>query len=303
MATPVVTPIAGTEPNLGETRWQLHATSLSETLAQLSRIWGGFARDSAAIDGPNELATSILEDPLLSSRAALPGDLRVRTRTSVLTLVVVAPTPETQQRALATVGCPRLAASLAGRDPGTRGPRRTQPLRGQHLCRLPGPGTHDVRGMHRGDPAAGRRGARPASREHRRAAAHPRPAGGPLVARRRALRERRAAGAGRLVRPAVRRLQQLPGHGRGADGGHGPPAAGALRRPRHRLDAAGALARAVRGPVRPSPATTRAAHHQWAAHRHRSPGQRHPPEPGGTVRGLARRDARLAGRDAAHGRR
>ena len=54
-------------------------------------------------------------------------DLRVRTRTSVLTLVVVAPTPETQQRAIATVAAlasehPSRAVIIAPMDPD--GPSR-----------------------------------------------------------------------------------------------------------------------------------------------------------------------------------
>ena len=122
MASPVGTPFEGIELAAGDTRWELHATSMTETLAQLSRIWGGLARDSMAADPSDELAASIMEDPLLSSRAAPPGDLRVRTRTSVLTLVVVAPTPEAQQRALATVGAlasqhPSRAVILAPVDP------------------------------------------------------------------------------------------------------------------------------------------------------------------------------------------
>jgi len=146
MASPVVTPIAGIEPTLGETRWQLHATTLSETLAQLSRIWGGLARDSAEADPADELAASILEDPLLSSRAALPGDLRVRTRTSVLTLVVVAPTPETQQRALATVGAlasqhPSRAVIIAPMDPD--GPSRFE-ANISAACQIPARMTSEV---------------------------------------------------------------------------------------------------------------------------------------------------------------
>jgi glucose-6-phosphate dehydrogenase assembly protein OpcA len=126
MAPPVGAPIEGTEANAAETRWELHATSLSETLAQLSRIWGGLARDSTA-GASNEFASSVLEDPRLGPGAVEQGDLRVRTRTSVLTLVVVAPTPETQQRALATVGAlasqhPSRAVILAPVDPD--GPSR-----------------------------------------------------------------------------------------------------------------------------------------------------------------------------------
>ncbi len=125
----------------GETRWELHATSLSETLAQLSRIWGELARDSLAADASDAAGgTSIREDPLRVAWRPAQGDLRVRTRTSVLTLVVVAPTPETQQRALGDRGCAGLGASIARRDRGADRPRRAQPVRRQHPRRLPDPG-------------------------------------------------------------------------------------------------------------------------------------------------------------------
>jgi glucose-6-phosphate dehydrogenase assembly protein OpcA len=124
MAAPVEPPI---EFAAGQTRWQLQATSLSATLAQLSRLWGGLARESMAAGISDELAASILQDPLHGPGAVEQGELRMRTRTSVLTLVVVAPTPETQQRALATVGAlasqhPSRAVILAPMDPD--GPSR-----------------------------------------------------------------------------------------------------------------------------------------------------------------------------------
>jgi glucose-6-phosphate dehydrogenase assembly protein OpcA len=126
MAPAVTGPIAGT-PGSGETRWHLQAKSLSETVAQLSRIWGGLAKQALAGEGEGELSRSVLEDPRLAPRADEAGELRVRTRTSVLTLVVVAPTLETQQRALAVVGAlksqhPSRAIILAPIDPD--GPSR-----------------------------------------------------------------------------------------------------------------------------------------------------------------------------------
>ena len=108
MAPPVTMPITGLDGSDGETRWHVRASSLSETIAQLSRIWGTLARESLT----EEMARAMREDPRLTD-TTLGGDaeLRVRTRTSVLTLVVVAPTAETQERALAAV------AALASQHP------------------------------------------------------------------------------------------------------------------------------------------------------------------------------------------
>ncbi len=87
MATPVA-PIAFDEN--GTWRWYAHTDSIRGTTEALSRIWGRVAQ--SANDG--------LED-----------GIRVRTRTSVLTLVVVAPRPEVVDRAMAAV------ATLAARHP------------------------------------------------------------------------------------------------------------------------------------------------------------------------------------------
>lgn len=127
MASSLTSPIEGVQDGPGETRWELHATSLGDTLAQLSRIWAGLARETVQLGPTDQLAGSLLEDPLRAPGAAPAGDLRVRTRTSVLTLVVVAPTPETQGRALATVQAlasqhPSRAVVLAPVDPD--GPSR-----------------------------------------------------------------------------------------------------------------------------------------------------------------------------------
>ena len=110
MASPVRPPIEAHRH--GQTRWQLHATSLSETLGPAVPDLGRARPWRASLRAPRtRWRASILEDPLLAPGAVEQGELRVRTRTSVLTLVVVAPTPETQERALATVGGARLAAS------------------------------------------------------------------------------------------------------------------------------------------------------------------------------------------------
>jgi glucose-6-phosphate dehydrogenase assembly protein OpcA len=121
MAPPVtVPPIAGIGPD-GETRWHVRATTLSETVSQLSRIWGTLARESLS----EEMARAMADDPRIApaaAEAATGSELRVRTRTSVLTLVVIAPTAETQERALAAVAAlasqhPSRAVIVAAGDP------------------------------------------------------------------------------------------------------------------------------------------------------------------------------------------
>lgn len=143
MAPPVTIPIAGLDGADGETRWHVRASSLSETVSQLSRIWGTLARESLS----EEMARAIRDDPRVADGASVEGaELRVRTRTSVLTLVVVAPTPETQERALAAVAAlasqhPSRAVILAPGDPD--GPSRFE----AHIhaaCQIPDRMTSEV---------------------------------------------------------------------------------------------------------------------------------------------------------------
>jgi glucose-6-phosphate dehydrogenase assembly protein OpcA len=109
MASPVVEPIAGIS-NPTETRWHLRAGSLAETVAQLSRIWSSVARQARSeLDG--RFADEVRSDPRLVGSLETTNDLRIRTRTSVLTLVVVAPVPEVTERAIAAV------SALASRHP------------------------------------------------------------------------------------------------------------------------------------------------------------------------------------------
>ena len=110
MAPPLSVPIEGAD-DAGETRWHVRAESLGETVTQLSRIWGTLARESLTQQISEEVARAMREDPRLAGGIDEGRDLRVRTRASVLTLVVVAPTPETQQRAISAV------AALASRHP------------------------------------------------------------------------------------------------------------------------------------------------------------------------------------------
>lgn len=89
------------------TRWHARSTSISDTVHQLSLIWSGAARESQAAP------------PSATERADAHGgvspdegrDVRIRMRTSVLTLVVVAQRPEIAERAMAIVN------ALASRHP------------------------------------------------------------------------------------------------------------------------------------------------------------------------------------------
>src|SRR3972149_3535625 len=81
-------------------RWQVRTASITETCEALSGLWGRVARETRTTGRPDDhLRTG--EDPTV----------RVRTRTSVLTLVVVAVRPETVDRAMAVV------STLASRHP------------------------------------------------------------------------------------------------------------------------------------------------------------------------------------------
>ncbi len=76
------------------TRWHARASSISETVGQLTRIWGTAAEEEATAEADDA-----------SSR------IKGRMRTSVLTLVVIALRPETAERAMSIVN------ALASRHP------------------------------------------------------------------------------------------------------------------------------------------------------------------------------------------
>lgn len=93
-------PIARAE---GGRRWTARATSVAGIEKELARIWGAAARQShEAHLSAGEVAT-VRGDPHLAGRFDEPGDVSVRMRTSVLTLVVVAERPEVAERALDAV--------------------------------------------------------------------------------------------------------------------------------------------------------------------------------------------------------
>ena len=98
----------------GAWRWHVRTDSIRGTTDALSSLWGRVAHEAGSGDALGDASVNALArgDPRL---AAHVGDdeegIRVRTRTSVLTLVVVAPRPEVVDRAMATV------ATLASRHP------------------------------------------------------------------------------------------------------------------------------------------------------------------------------------------
>lgn len=109
---PAVAPITLEEgPDGSAWRWHLRADSIRKTTEALSMLWTRMAQEGALAPQLDDDGVE-RADPRLSS--SLEGDtksLRVRTRTSVLTLVVVAPRPENVERAMAAV------AKLASRHP------------------------------------------------------------------------------------------------------------------------------------------------------------------------------------------
>jgi len=100
------------------TRWHARSTSISDTVQQLGRLWSAAAREAEkAPPSATERADDHGGDPPDEGR-----DVRVRMRTSVLTLVVVAQRPEIAERAMAIVNAlssrhPSRAIVLSPGDP------------------------------------------------------------------------------------------------------------------------------------------------------------------------------------------
>jgi glucose-6-phosphate dehydrogenase assembly protein OpcA len=84
-------------------RWQVRAHSVSECAESLSQIWSMAAEQAGTAHIPEPDLERAVGDPHLAGRLDQPGSVRVRMRTSVLTLVAVAPRPETAERALAAI--------------------------------------------------------------------------------------------------------------------------------------------------------------------------------------------------------
>jgi glucose-6-phosphate dehydrogenase assembly protein OpcA len=109
MATPVA-PIVFDET--GAWHWYTRTDSIRDTLDALSRVWSRVAQAASDTAADGTTGAVARGDPRIGGRMRGDEDgLRVRTRTSVLTLVVVAPRPEDVDRAMAAV------ATLAARHP------------------------------------------------------------------------------------------------------------------------------------------------------------------------------------------
>jgi len=92
-------------------RWQVRARSISECVEKLSEVWTSAAVQTDQPGVPDDQISLAMGDPRLARHMGEHPSVRVRMRTSVLTLVVVAPRPETAERALAAIN------HLAGRHP------------------------------------------------------------------------------------------------------------------------------------------------------------------------------------------
>ena len=107
----------------GVWRWHVRTDSIRGTTEALSSLWGRVARETGAGGAASDLgvgeaapdpstAAIARGDPRLAHHIGDDDDgIRVRTRTSVLTLVVVAPRPELVDRAMTAV------STLASRHP------------------------------------------------------------------------------------------------------------------------------------------------------------------------------------------
>ncbi len=107
----------------GARRWTARATSVPGIDAELSRIWSAAARESHEAHLSARAPALALGDPHLAGRLDVAGELDVRMRTSVLTLVAVAHRPETSERALDAINMlatrhPSRALVLCPGDPG-----------------------------------------------------------------------------------------------------------------------------------------------------------------------------------------
>lgn len=115
-------PLTGLDDRGVGTRWHVRADSISATVSALSRIWGEVMREARESDLDERTRAEVRGDPRLAPALEGAQDVRLRTRPSVLTLVVVAPRPETRERAVAAVHAlaarhPSRAVVLAPGDP------------------------------------------------------------------------------------------------------------------------------------------------------------------------------------------
>jgi glucose-6-phosphate dehydrogenase assembly protein OpcA len=83
--------------------WTVRANSISQCVDRLSQIWSTAADEAEKAHISDATRDVAMGDPRLSGRLDSHKSVRVRMRTSVLTLVVIAPRPETTERALAAI--------------------------------------------------------------------------------------------------------------------------------------------------------------------------------------------------------
>ncbi len=84
-------------------RWHVRAHSIRECVEKLSEVWTSAANQTEQPHVSADAHDRAMGDPRLARHMTDRGSIRVRMRTSVLTLVVVAPRPETTERALAAI--------------------------------------------------------------------------------------------------------------------------------------------------------------------------------------------------------
>jgi glucose-6-phosphate dehydrogenase assembly protein OpcA len=85
-------------------RWHVKAASVSDCIDKLSEVWSAAAEEASHSDVAEDKKEEALADPRMAGQMqAAPEGMRVRMRTSVLTLVVLAPRPELSERALAAI--------------------------------------------------------------------------------------------------------------------------------------------------------------------------------------------------------
>jgi glucose-6-phosphate dehydrogenase assembly protein OpcA len=83
-------------------RWHVRASSISDCVDKLTEVWNEAAIEASSTTTPATRETA-RADPRLAGHMPSPASVRVRMRTSVLTLVVLAPRPEISVRALAAI--------------------------------------------------------------------------------------------------------------------------------------------------------------------------------------------------------
>jgi glucose-6-phosphate dehydrogenase assembly protein OpcA len=84
-------------------RWHVRAATVSDCVEKLSEVWSAAAEEASHADIDEERREEARADPRLASQMDASNAVRVRMRTSVLTLVVLAPRPELSERALSAI--------------------------------------------------------------------------------------------------------------------------------------------------------------------------------------------------------